>query len=73
MNEHRTRERERLAFVIKRDGFFGAVSFAKQTYAQYRAARRKALEEGRGYGQAYREQLVASCIELRAFLRAVGG
>lgn len=60
-------ENDRLTFVDARDGTDACIAFAKQTYAQYRAARKQRPCK---YGKAYRVELVVSCIVLRKFIRA---
>lgn len=71
-SEIKRRERDRLAFTEKRDGRDGAVAFAQQGVFVYRKALAQRNKNGKrcGYGQAYRQELVESCIVFRQFLRA---
>lgn len=71
MNQIKEREQSRLAFVIERDGKIGASSFAQRVLCQYRKALAQRNQHGKrcGYGQAYRRELVESCIVFRQFLR----
>ncbi len=67
-------EQQRLAFLIQRDGMSGARDFARRTLAIYRGAiKRQANGRRTRYGETYRRRLVASCLELRAFLRRDDG
>ena len=63
-------ELDRLKFVEERDGLEGARSFAEQTFGLYKAALRKknGVTISR-YGQAYRRELIGSCLVFRRFLR----
>lgn len=64
-------EIDRLRFVRDRDGIEGAIRFAKQTIQVYRASLKQRNKAGKrtGYGLVYREELVASCVVARRFLR----
>lgn len=63
-------ERDRLVFTYNRDGLDGAIYFARQALLAYRGALGKRNDRGKryGYGLAYREELVGSCIVFRKFL-----
>lgn len=69
-SEIKRRERERLAFTERRDGRSGALAFAAQGMLVYRKALAQRNQNGKrcGYGQAYRRELVESCIVFRQFL-----
>lgn len=60
-------ERSRLALVCQRDGFFGMMHFAEQTYRQYR----NALRDPKHYARQreYRRAFIESCLEFRRVLR----
>ena len=64
-------ERDRISFLIIRDGIGGAVSFVKQTFKGYRSVMKNRNSAGYrcGYGLAYRRELVSSCVVFRRFLR----
>jgi hypothetical protein len=69
--EKHQREIDRLRFVTARDGLEGAIKFAQQTHNVYRAQLKQRNQAGYrcGYGLAFREELVASRVVFRRFLR----
>lgn len=64
-------ERDRINFLITRDGFDGALAFVNQTFKGYRAQLKIRNSSGfrAGYSLAFRRELVASCVVFRRFLR----
>jgi hypothetical protein len=56
-------ERDRIKFLLNRDGVDATAAFCKQTFKIYRRALRTP------YGKAFRRTLIQSCLDFRRFLR----
>jgi hypothetical protein len=66
MEEHRRLERQRLRFVLNRDGLGGAQRFAAQTLRIYRAG---VVDKTRFMSKAdWKPMFIASYLEFRRFL-----
>lgn len=64
-------EKDRVEYVLMRDGVDAAMEFCRQGLRQYRAALAERNSSGfrTGYGFAYRRQLVEACVYYRRYLR----
>lgn len=66
---HREYERERIEFMISREGVSGAISWAKEMIGVYRAAIKKNPIKPNAYRSAYRDRAIRSCLHLRHWVR----